>query len=183
MMTSDAIECGSDRVAAAARLFDAFAPDIVVNIQGDEPMIPPAAIDNAVEALIRDRSAVMATPATTLFKKEDWENPGFVKVVLDKNKDALYFTRSLIPYPRDKYTKYVKHLGLYAFRADFLKTYTKLKPTPLERAEKLEQLRVIENGYKIRVVVGAFKNQEVNTPDELARVRRMMRKRRSARIS
>lgn len=175
MMTPASLATGSDRVAYAAKRFTDFTPDIVVNIQGDEPMIPPAAIDGAIDALIKDPHAAIGTPATTLFKKEDWEEPGFVKVVLDKRGYALYFSRARIPYPRERYTTYLKHLGLYAFRADFLQTYTKLAPTPLEQAEKLEQLRALENGHKIKVVVGAFKNQEVNTAAELARARRMMR--------
>jgi 3-deoxy-manno-octulosonate cytidylyltransferase (CMP-KDO synthetase) len=174
MMTSTAIQSGSDRVAAAAKKFKQFTPDIVVNIQGDEPLMPPQAIDNAVKALIKDKTAVVSTPATKFKKEKDVESPNFVKVVIDKNSNALYFSRSVLPYPRDIYSNYYKHLGLYVFRFSFLKQYVKLKQTPLEKAEKLEQLRILEHGYKIKVVPGDFPTLEVNTQEEYEQVKKIM---------
>lgn len=174
MMTSGKIECGSDRVAAAAKLFRGFTPDIVVNIQGDEPMMPKEAINRCVAALIEDESAVVATPATRFLEPGDVDSPSFVKVVSDKRNRALYFSRSRIPFPRDRVKSYWKHLGLYVFRADFLQKYVKLLPTSLELAEKLEQLRILENGHKIILVKGNFRNMEVNTAEELERARAMM---------
>lgn len=166
IMTSEKIQSGSDRTAAAARLFKDFKPDIVVNIQGDEPLIPIRAIDDTVKALIKDKSAVMATPASVFKDEQDVLNPNFVKVVTTLAGKALYFSRSQLPYPRDNYTGYLKHLGLYAYRYDFLQKYPKLKQTPLELAEKLEQLRVLENGYHIIVVKGNYPTMEVNTLEE-----------------
>ncbi len=174
MMTSSTIQSGSDRVAAAAAKFKEFTPYIVVNIQGDEPLMPPSAIDQSVKALLKDKTAVVSTPCTRFKNEKDVESPSFVKVVIDKNSCALYFSRSVLPYPRDPYKNYYKHLGLYAFKFLFLKQYVKLKQTPLERAEKLEQLRIMENGYKIKVVPGDFPTLEVNTPEEYQAVKKIM---------
>lgn len=174
VMTSSNIQCGSDRVAAAAKMFKEFKPGIVVNIQGDEPLMPAAAIDRCVRALRRHITAVVATPVTKFLEPADVTSPNFVKAVVDRQGHALYFSRSVIPYPRATFTKYWKHLGLYAFRAEFLQKYVKLPPTPLELAEKLEQLRIIEHGYQIIVVPGNFRTMEVNTAEELERVRRML---------
>lgn len=177
IMTSDTIQSGSDRTAAALKKFKTFVPDIVVNIQGDEPLIPPKAIDDTVNALKKSTDEfVVATPSTPFQSALDMESPNFVKVVTDTKGKALYFSRSKIPYPRDPFEGYYKHLGLYAYRADFLKKYVKLKQTPLELAEKLEQLRVIEHGYAIKVVKGKYDNMEVNTPEEFERAKNMILK-------
>lgn len=177
IMTSDSIQSGSDRTAAALKKFKTFVPDIVVNIQGDEPLIPPKAIDDTVNALKKSTDEfVVATPSTPFQSALDMESPNFVKVVTDTKGKALYFSRSKIPYPRDPFEGYYKHLGLYAYRADFLKKYVKLKQTPLELAEKLEQLRVIEHGYAIKVVKGKYDNMEVNTPEEFERAKNMILK-------
>lgn len=174
MMTPSDIQCGSDRVAAAAKKFKKFKPDIVVNIQGDEPMMPKDAIDNCVKALIKDPVAVVSTPCTPFLEAADVASPNFVKAICDKKGNALYFSRAVIPYPRDEFKGYFKHLGLYVFRADFLQKYVRLAQTPLELAEKLEQLRILENGYRIKLVKGNFRNMEVNTEEELERARKMM---------
>jgi 3-deoxy-manno-octulosonate cytidylyltransferase (CMP-KDO synthetase) len=177
IMTSDTIQSGSDRTAAALKKFKTFVPDIVVNIQGDEPLIPPKAIDDTVNALKKSTDEfVVATPSTPFQSALDMESPNFVKVVTDTKGKALYFSRSKIPYPRDPFEGYYKHLGLYAYRADFLMKYVKLKQTPLELAEKLEQLRVIEHGYAIKVVKGKYDNMEVNTPEEFERAKNMILK-------
>ena len=174
VMTSASIKTGSDRVAAAAKKFTAFIPDIVVNIQGDEPLIPEKAIDTVVKLLLKDSSAVMSTVATPLTDKRDLHDPGVVKVVCDGRGNALYFSRSLIPNPRAPYHKYLKHIGLYAFRRKFLYTYVRLLQTELEKAELLEQLRALENGYSIKVGVGKFDRVEVNTKEEFERVKRII---------
>lgn len=174
LMTDTKINSGSDRVAAAASLFTGFTPDIVVNIQGDEPLMPPLAIDDCVRGLIDDTDAVVSTPATLFPAGQAIDSPNFVKVVLDKNSHALYFSRSVIPFPRDPYNTYLKHLGLYAFRSDFLYKYVSLSQTPLELAEKLEQLRILERGYTIKVVVGSYPTLEVNTPEEFEGVKQLI---------
>lgn len=176
IMTSTSIKSGSDRVAATVKKFRDFDPEIVINIQGDEPLISSAAIDGTVKALLQDSTLMVATPASRFKNERDIRNPGFVKVVLDANHNALYFSRSVIPFPRDPYTAYLKHIGLYGFRKEFLLRYTRMKQTSLEKAEKLEQLRILENGVPIRVVVGSFNTLEINTPNELRAVRRRLKK-------
>jgi len=175
VLTSASIKSGSQRVAAAAKLFKDFIPSIVVNIQGDEPMMPPKAIDTTVELLLNDAEAHMSTVATPFVTTEDLKDPGMVKVVLNKQNYALYFSRSIIPHQRTQYTKYLNHLGIYGFRNEFLTVYNKLKQTPLDKAESLEQLRVLEHGYSIKVGVGNFRRVEVNTPHELEVARRLMK--------
>ena len=178
VMTPTTINSGSDRVAYASKRYKKFRPDIVVNIQGDEPLIPPLAIDDTVRAIVKNKTVIMATPAVpfSLVKQKDIKSPNFVKVILDKNGDAIYFSRSVIPHPRDQYKNYLNHLGLYGYRYSFLQKYTTLKNTPLEKAEKLEQLRALENGYKIRVVVGPYKTFEVNTLQEFKVVKARIEK-------
>ncbi len=173
MMTPETINSGSDRVAYAARKFKDFKPTVVVNIQGDEPLMPASAIDDCVKSLLKDKLAVVATPATEFVEKSDIDSPNFVKVVLNKLGHAIYFSRSKIPYPRDNYDSYLKHLGLYAYKAEFLQKYSKLPQTKLELAEKLEQLRILENGYVIKVVCGKYPNMEVNTLEEFERAKKI----------
>ncbi len=175
ILTSAKIKTGSDRVAAVARAFRGFRPDIVVNIQGDEPLMPPRAIDEAVRILMNNPKAVMSTAATPFERGGDVDNPGFVKVVLDQERNALYFSRSRIPYERGKTPRYLKHIGLYAFRCSFLAQYVELPPTPLEKNEKLEQLRALEHGYTIKVTVGRYQTREVNTAADLREVRKIIR--------
>lgn len=181
MMTPTMINSGSDRVAYAAKKYKEFVPKVVVNIQGDEPLMPPKAIDDAVKALLnsKDKNIVVSTPATPFLNQADLPTPNFVKVVTDKNNKALYFSRSVLPFPRDPYNNYYKHLGLYVYRRDFLIKYPTLKQTPLELAEKLEQLRIMENGYGIVVVKGNYPTMEVNTKEELERAREMIESKKS----
>lgn len=174
VMTSARHKTGSDRVAEAAKNFTNFTPSIVVNIQGDEPLMPPSAINTVVKRLKTDKSVSMSTVGTRLLDEQEMSIPGIVKVVIDKNNHALYFSRSVIPYPRTPFSKYYKHIGLYAFRFDFLQMFVSLKQTLLEKAESLEQLRALENGYDIAVDVGSFKRIEVNEPDELDAIRRIL---------
>lgn len=176
VMTSSNLNSGTERVAEALKKFKKFSPDIVVNIQGDEPLISAAAIDLSINELIKDRKILIATPATSLVSQINLNSPNFVKVVTDERNNALYFSRSILPYPRASFRNFFKHIGLYAFRKDFLLKYVKLPATDLERAEKLEQLRILEHGYPIKVVKGKFRNLEVNTQQEFFTVKRIIEK-------
>ena len=165
MMTRADHKTGTDRLAEVAEKF----PDaeVVVNVQGDEPLIEPALIDELI-AQFADKNLHMATVATELKEPSEMKNPNNVKVVLDRNNDALYFSRSLIPYPRNEgKSKIFKHIGIYAYRREFLLAYAKMDSTPLEQSESLEQLRALENGYKIRVIISANKFVGVDTEEDL----------------
>ena len=151
VMTSPDHPSGTDRLAEVALMYSDI--DVIVNVQGDEPMIPPEVIDRLAEAFNGDVDLNMATMKVVM-DEEDYENPAAVKVVTDQQGYALYFSRSLMPYPRNKPEgfKVFKHVGIYAYRRNFLLKYAALAPTPLEKAESLEQLRALENGYKIKVL-------------------------------
>ena len=165
MMTRTDHKTGTDRLAEVAEKFpDA---DVVINVQGDEPLIEPALIEELAEQF-EDENLQMATVATELLDEEEMKNPNNVKVVIDKNNNALYFSRSLIPYPRNSgKAKVFKHIGIYAYRRNFLLNYAKMSPTELEQAESLEQLRALENGYKIRVIKSDCKFVGVDTEEDL----------------
>lgn len=173
--TSSEHTTGSDRVAEAARQIGQ-QDDIILNIQGDEPMIPPEAINHTAQLLQDNPQSVMSTVATPLREQHEIDEPGIVKVVIDYYNNALYFSRSPLPYAREPYDQYLKHIGLYGYRYQFLQTYIDLEQTPLELAEKLEQLRVLEHGYNIKVGIGEYERTEVNTPEELAIVRQKLQK-------
>jgi len=163
---------GTDRVAEVAEQLEA---DLVVNVQGDEPLVDPGAIDAAVEPLAKDPSIPMGTLCTPLEEVADLANPNVVKVVMDGEGFALYFSRLPIPFVRDSgagVARY-RHIGLYVYRREFLLALAKMAPTPLERAEKLEQLRVLERGGRIRVVVVPQASPGIDTPEDLARVEKM----------
>lgn len=169
VMTSPDHPSGTDRLAEVALMYPDV--DVIVNVQGDEPMIPPEVIDRLAMCFEDDADLKMATMKVKM-DEEDYNNPAAVKVVTDMNGYALYFSRSLMPYPRNKPTDYkvFKHVGIYAYRRDFLLKYAALAPTPLERAESLEQLRALENGYKIKVLESDFQGIGVDTPEDLAAV-------------
>jgi len=178
IMTSPSLKSGTDRCAFAARKLNA---DIIANIQGDEPLISPDVVDKAIGVLLKSPDTVMSTAAVPITDPWMLSSPGVVKVVLDKNCDALYFTRTAIPAVRDagpedylKHFKYLKHLGIYIYRKEFLQKLTRLKETPLESAEKLEQLRVLENGYKIRVAIVDHDTISVDTPDDVRAVEKYL---------
>ncbi len=183
VMTSIRPETGSDRVAEAARTFKDFKPDIVLNIQGDEPLMPVSAINLTAKLLIGEKRAVMSTVARPFPRASDIHEPGLVKVVLDSKGYALYFSRAVIPFPRVPYTKYLNHLGIYGYTYAFLQTFTKLPQTPLEKAELLEQLRALEHGYDIKVGVGTFERAEVNELHEYKMALSMLKERLSRRKS
>jgi len=157
LMTSPDHPSGTDRVAEAARHLDA---DVVVNVQGDLPFVTHQVIADLLSA----PAEPMATVAAPLADPSD---PATVKVVLDRTGRALYFSRSPLPYARNGEPAYLQHIGLYAFRRDFLETYTSLEPTPLELAEGLEQLRALEHGYAIHVSLTAAPMIEINTPEDV----------------
>ncbi len=175
MMTSPDHPSGTDRLAEVALNYPDV--DVIVNVQGDEPMIPPEVIDRLANAFVDDEDLDMATLKVEM-PEEDYNNPAAVKVVTDLNGYALYFSRSLMPYPRNKPAGYkvFKHVGIYAYRRNFLLKYAALTPTPLEKAESLEQLRALENGYKIKVLESDFKGIGVDTPEDLAAVNELIAK-------
>ena len=169
-MTSPNHPSGTDRVAEAA---SAYSHHLVVNIQGDEPLIDPAAIDAAVLALLEDEDAPMGTLAKRIEDFAEITNPNVVKVVMGRDGRALYFSRSPIPYDRGGGAVYFKHIGLYVYRREFLLDYPALPVGPLEQVEKLEQLRALENGYKIKVAETEYESLGVDTPEDLARVEQL----------
>ncbi len=159
---------GTDRVAEAA---SAEQAGVVVNIQGDEPLIDPDAIDASILAMIEDEDAPMGTLKKRIEDPAEAANPNVVKVVTDLAGNAVYFSRHAIPFSReDDAAPHFKHIGLYIYRRDFLLRYPDLPAGPLERAERLEQLRAIENGHRIRVVETDYDSLGVDTPEDLERV-------------
>jgi len=172
VLTSKDHQSGTDRIAEAVK---DTAWDIVVNIQGDEPLLKHEVIDNLINALISDQQCSMATVIRELTNKDEINNPNVVKAVIDEKNNALYFSRSPIPYNRDNADIiYFKHLGIYAYRRDFLFTFTKLPKSPLEKIEKLEQLRALEFGYKIKTFLTDQDTVGVDTPEDLRLVQSML---------
>jgi len=161
---------GTDRVAEVASTGQA---DVVVNIQGDEPLIDPAAIDAAILPVVHDRQVVMATLKKKIEDPREIADPNVVKVVSNHAGDAIYFSRCAIPYARERSGAWFKHIGLYAYRRDFLLGYSRLPVGPLERSERLEQLRALENGFPIRVIETDYESLSVDTPEDLERVSRL----------
>ncbi|HHX41409.1 MAG TPA: 3-deoxy-manno-octulosonate cytidylyltransferase [Armatimonadetes bacterium] len=172
-MTSSEHRTGTDRVAEAAEAYEA---DIVVNVQGDEPLIPPEVVEKVAGALAADEAVAMASAMVRIRVPAECEAPSVVKVVIDQQSNALYFSRYPIPYVRDAGVTHMpyKHLGIYAYRREFLRHFTRLPQTPLERLESLEQLRALEHGYRIRMVEVEYDPVSVDTPEDLARVRALM---------
>jgi 3-deoxy-manno-octulosonate cytidylyltransferase (CMP-KDO synthetase) len=174
-MTDPAFRSGTDRVAAVAEA----SPDatIIVNVQGDEPLIHPAMVDEAVQPLLDDPGLNVATLVHRITDPDELDNPAVVKVVLDHQKNCLYFSRSAIPFARDVAPGdrlqhvYWKHVGLYVFRRPFLLTFASLPQSALERAEKLEQLRILEHGERIRASITEHESFPVDTPRDLELVR------------
>jgi len=161
---------GTDRVAEVASTEESA---VVVNIQGDEPLIDPAAIDAAILPVVHDTDVVMATLKKKIEDPREIADPNVVKVVTNHAGDAIYFSRCAIPYAREQGGVWFKHIGLYVYRRDFLLAYSQLPVGPLERAERLEQLRALENGYPIRVIETEYESLGVDTPEDLERVSRL----------
>ncbi len=174
LMTAKNHPTGTDRLAEVAlKCTDA---DVIINVQGDEPLIDPKIIDDLAQQFIDDENLQMATVKTPM-QEDEKKEPGNVKVVTDKNDYALYFSRSLIPYPREDTGVIVyKHIGIYGYRRDFLLEYAKMEPTVLERTESLEQLRALENGYKIKVITTDKHFVGVDTKEDLLKVNEIYRK-------
>lgn len=165
MMTDPDLPTGSDRVAYVAKQYPEM--DVIINLQGDEPFIKPRMLEQLISPYLAGESPDMTTLAHKLHDIADFNNPGAVKIVTDLQGNALYFSRAPIPYFRQEVnTPIYHHIGLYAYRRDFLLHYTTLPQTPLEKTELLEQLRAIEHGYKIRVCLTEDRTLEVNTPEE-----------------
>ena len=187
-MTRETHRSGTERVAEVASRLEA---EIYVNVQGDEPLLDPAAIDAAVEALEEDPGTQIATLAVRIAAAEVLGNPNVVKVVTDFEDNALYFSRAPIPWLRvegraegptesDVAPRHLKHVGLYVFRRAALLEFPLLPPGELERAEQLEQLRWLENGYRIRVVETDYDSVGVDVPEDVARVEETLRQRAAA---
>ncbi len=183
IMTSPTHPTGTDRVAEVTRKLKS---EIIVNVQGDEPLIIGSIIDKAIRPLLLDDTLHMSTLMTRIEEVRDWLNPHIVKVVVDQKNFALYFSRSPIPFPRDLNIgrlesnpfgtsrplpqRVFKHIGVYVFRRKFLLNFSKMKPTPLEKLEKLEQLRALENGYRIKVTPVNYEPICVDTPEDLGKI-------------
>ena len=168
VMTDANHPTGTDRLAEVAQQYTDL--DVIINVQGDEPMIDANLIDQLAELFESDDALQMATVATPLLE-EEYDEPSAVKVILNKRNDAMYFSRSLIPYPRHDFVNTpLKHIGIYAYRRQFLLDYAKMEPTAAEQTESLEQLRALENGFAIRVITTDKRFVGVDTLEDLARV-------------
>ena len=167
IMTPENIQTGSDRVALAAKEFSDM--DVVINLQGDEPFIQPTMLTELVAPYLSGENPKMATLGYTLKFPEEYNDPNIVKVIMDQQGYAIYFSRSPIPYFRAQVDNVpiLHHMGVYAFQREFLLEYTQLPQTPLEKAELLEQLRALEHGIRIRVSKTAGRTIEINTSEEL----------------
>jgi 3-deoxy-manno-octulosonate cytidylyltransferase (CMP-KDO synthetase) len=167
-------ETGTDRLAEVAASLDC---DVIVNVQGDEPLIDPRAIDELVAPFTADPSVQMTTLFRRIHEPADLTNPNIAKIVLDRAGFALYFSRAPIPHiraPRGGWPPLYRHIGLYGYRRSVLLVLASLEPTPLERAESLEQLRALEHGIRIKAVETRYESFEVNTPEDLDQVRRLL---------
>lgn len=173
MMTRKDHPTGTDRLAEVAAAHP--EADLIVNVQGDEPLIEPSLIDRLVDVFEEEPDLPMATVMTKITDEEEQRNPNNVKVVTNKDGYALYFSRSLLPYPRHAGCPVYKHIGIYAYRRDFLLRYAAMAPTPLETAESLEQLRALENGYRIKVVETEAQFVGVDTAEDLEKVNAIYR--------
>jgi len=178
VLTDPGHPSGTDRIAEAIREVPC---DLVVNVQGDEPLLPPAMVDEAVEPFLGDPALEMGTVCRVIEDPRDLVDPNVVKVVRDLEGYALYFSRAPVPHTRDGQRGTgagpFKHIGLYVYRRAFLFRFTAWKPTPLEEAERLEQLRAVEHGVRIKVVETRHDSVGVDTPDDLARVQRLLERR------
>jgi len=175
LMTRAEHASGTDRIAEAAAALGLGAEDIVVNVQGDEPLIEPGLIAEVAGALARSPDASISTACHPIRGEADFANPNVVKVVLDAKGYALYFSRSGIPFPRDGRVAANRHIGIYAYRVSFLNKYSSLSVSPLERSEALEQLRALWHGFRIAVTTSDVESPPgVDTPQDLDAVRRML---------
>lgn len=175
VMTPSELRSGSDRVAAAARELGLGPDELVANVQGDQPLLPHQVLDLCARPLREEAGVMMTTPVVAIKRPEEVTDPNHVKVVMDAAGDALYFSRSAIPHPRDgNDLTYYKHLGVYIYRMSFLKTFAELADGYLEHLEKLEQLRALEYGHKVRCVVADYDSPEVDRPEDARRIAQLL---------
>ena len=179
LLTSENHPTGTDRIAEVAQLLKLPNNALIVNVQGDEPLIPPELINQVAITLAEHEQCAISTVAVPITEASEILNPNVVKVVLNRSGEALYFSRAPIPFVRDaqdtQKTEHLRHLGIYAYRADFLQAYTRLEPAPPEQAEALEQLRALWNGYRIAVYTASEAPPAgVDTPEDLERVRQLL---------
>ena len=179
LLTSPDHPTGTDRLAEVAQLLKLPSDALVVNVQGDEPLIPPELINQVAQTLADHAKCAISTVAVPIHEIAEIQNPNIVKVVLNRTGEALYFSRAPIPFVRNSQlvetTKYLRHLGIYAYRVEFLKAYTSLEPAPPEQAEALEQLRALWNGYRIAVHTATESPPAgVDTSEDLKRVRSLL---------
>lgn len=177
VLTSADNRSGTDRVGEAAEKLGLAATDVVVNVQGDQPLIDPRCLDAVIEPLVSDPGLGMTTLAFAIVRKEEITDPKDVKVTFDRDGFALYFSRSTIPYDRDGDIAFetYKHLGVYAYTRRFLDLFRKLPEGMLERIEKLEQLRVLEHGHRIKVIITEYDSPEVDLPSDIPRIEQLLR--------
>jgi 3-deoxy-manno-octulosonate cytidylyltransferase (CMP-KDO synthetase) len=175
VMTKRSHRSGTDRVAEVA---DKLSAQIYVNVQGDEPLLSPGAVDELIRGMMESPRIPIGTLAHRIESEEEWRSPEVVKVVCNRHHEALYFSRSPLPFQRtfDLKAPLLRHVGIYAFRARALATFVSLKPSPLELAESLEQLRALEHGLTIQVIETKYRCLVVDTPADLARVETAMRR-------
>lgn len=173
-MTSPEHQSGTDRVAEVAKKLRGVSH--IINVQGDEPLIDPKLVDKLARTLLASREVEMITAANEFEPDEDFQNPNAVKVVLDANSDALYFSRSPIPFARDAASQVprLRHQGIYGYSAKLLQKFVRWKPTALEQTEQLEQLRALEHGVKIRVVITPHASVGVDSPADAETIKRML---------
>lgn len=181
ILTSVNLESGTERVYEASKKLKLKNDEIIINLQGDEPLIEPNAINELANFMIKNKSQV-ATIAHEIYNIEEIFNPNNVKVVIDKNNNAIYFSRAPIPYYRDLYNKKIttslafKHMGIYAFKVGFLKKYINLTPSPIEKIESLEQLRIIYHGFKIGVIITNQKTSlSIDTKEDLKNIKKILK--------
>jgi 3-deoxy-manno-octulosonate cytidylyltransferase (CMP-KDO synthetase) len=179
VMTSPECPTGTERLAEAVRKYDLFSDyGIIINVQGDEPLLQSKVIESVIDKLVEDELAAMSTAVIKLTSKEEAANYSVVKCVMDQKGNALYFSRTLIPnghsgewHPK---TTYYKHLGIYGYRREFLFHYAELKPTPLQLSEDLEQLKVLEHGYKIKVAIVDSISLGVDKPEDIKKIEHLL---------
>lgn len=176
VMTSDKCRSGTDRVFEAARILGLSGADIVVNVQGDQPVFNPVCLDEVTKPLVNDPAVGATTLGFAIINKREITDPKDVKVIFDKNGWALYFSRSTIPHDRDGDINFdtYKHLGIYAYTVDFLEKFAALSETALEKIEKLEQLRALEHGLGIKVIITKYDSPEVDLPEDIARIEKFL---------
>ena len=175
IMTSKKHRCGTDRIAEAIQKIDG---DIIINVQGYEPLIEPEALDAVLKPMLKDSSLNMATLITPIDDKKEFDDKNVAKVVIDKDNFVLYCSRNLIPYSRDNdSTTVFKQIGVYVFRREFLIKFSNMEQTPCEKVEKLEQLRALENGYKLKAIETKYHPIGVDIPEDIKKIEDILKER------